>query len=101
MGLSLSGGKQDKACISVMDYYPDQKRFFLSKIFERIKSEGQVSADLRIHEIIEEYKPDIELLGIDSPWKFPSVLSGASLRVRDMRSARNPIFYGWRSTSKL
>lgn len=75
LGLSLSGGKADKACLSVLDYYPEQKRIFLSKIFEKIKNEENISADLKIHEIIEQYQPEVELLGVDVPWELPLCLT--------------------------
>ena len=40
IGISLSGGKADKACVAVVEYFPKFKKLFLSNMFERIKSEG-------------------------------------------------------------
>ena len=28
-GVSISGGRSDKACLTVIEYYPDQKRIFI------------------------------------------------------------------------
>lgn len=74
IGISLGGGKADKACVSVVDYYKDQKRLFLSKVFERVKNENQISADAKIHEIIEQYQSELKVLAIDVPFKVPLCL---------------------------
>ncbi len=70
LGISLGGGKADKACVAVVEYFPAYKKIFLSKIFEKIKSEGSISADLKIHEIIESYK-QITTVALDVPWRPP------------------------------
>jgi hypothetical protein len=71
LGISLSGGKADKACVAVVEYYPAYKKIFLSKIFDRIKSEGSLSADLKIHEIIESYRGQLDMIAFDVPWRPP------------------------------
>lgn len=71
LGLSLGGGKQDKACLSVMEYYPEQKRIFLSKIVEKIKNEENISADLKIHELLQQDKGEVDFLAVDVPARFP------------------------------
>lgn len=71
IGVSLSGGKADKACVAVVEYFPKFKKIFLSNMFERIKSEDVISADLKIHEIIESYKGKIESVAWDVPWVRP------------------------------
>lgn len=71
IGVSLSGGKADKACVAVIEYFPKFNKLFLSNMFERIKSEAQISADLKIHEIIESYKGKVESVAWDVPWVQP------------------------------
>lgn len=71
IGISLGGGKADKACIAVVEYFPAYKKIFLSNIIERIKSEGSISADLKIHEILESYKGKIHTVAFDVPWRPP------------------------------
>lgn len=75
VGLSLAGGKTDKACLSILEYYPKGKRIFLSRVFEKIKSEPQISADLKIHELIEQYTGSLEFLAVDVPWTMPLCLT--------------------------
>lgn len=74
LGLSLGGGKQDKACLSVMEYYPEQKRIFLSKIVEKIKNDENASADSKICELVQQDKSDFGFLAIDVPARFPLCL---------------------------
>lgn len=72
--MSLSGGKADKACLALLEYYPKHHKVFLAKIFERIKSEENISADLKIHEILEQYQNMIHTVAVDTPWKQPNCL---------------------------
>jgi hypothetical protein len=74
LGLSLGGGKQDKACLSVMEYYPDQKRIFLSKIVEKIKNDESTSADSKIHELLQLDNANVDFLAIDVPAQLPLCL---------------------------
>lgn len=74
VGLSLSGGKADKACLAIIEYYPKHHKVFLAKLFEKIKTEGDISADLKIHEILEQYQGMIHTLAVDTPWRLPNCL---------------------------
>jgi len=75
VGLSLGGGKADKACMAILEYYPKHHKVFLAKIFERIRTEDNISADLKIHEILEQYDGMIHTLALDTPWRLPHCLS--------------------------
>jgi len=74
LGLSLAGGKSDKACLAVIEYFPKYKKIFLTKIFERIKTEDEISADLKIFEYIEQVRENAESLSMDTPWQVPLCL---------------------------
>ena len=50
----MGGGKTDKTCLSILEYYPTQNKIFLSRLFDRIKTEGEVSADLQVHSLIDD-----------------------------------------------
>lgn len=75
VGISLAGGKSDKACVAVLEYYPDNKKLFLSRLFEKIKSDEQISADLKIHELIEQNTQTAQFVAFDVPWRMPNCLS--------------------------
>ena len=69
----MAGGKTDKTALCSLEYYPKQKKIFLSRLFNRIKSEGQVSADLKVCSLVAECdKP--KLLAIDVPLQLPKCL---------------------------
>lgn len=74
IGISLGGGKTDKACVAVVEYYPKHKKVFLSRLVEKIKSDEVHSADFKIHEIIEQYHNGIDLIAFDVPFKLPFCL---------------------------
>lgn len=75
IGISLAGGKSDKACVAVLEYYPKNKKLFLSRLFEKIKSEEKISGDLKIHELIIQNKDTLHSVAFDTPSKIPSCLS--------------------------
>lgn len=74
IGISLGGGKSDKACVSVLEYYPNNKKIFLSRLFEKIKSEEKISGDLKIHELIEQNIDTTEYVAFDTPWTLPNCI---------------------------
>lgn len=73
IGMSLGGGKTDKTCMSVIEYYPSQRKIFLSRLFDKIRNEGEVSADLQIHRLITEM-PTVESVSFDVPLQLPKHL---------------------------
>ena len=74
VGVSLGGGKMDKACVSVIEYYPKHNKVFLSRLVEKIKSDEVHSADFKIHEIIDQYRSGIDLIAFDVPFRLPNDL---------------------------
>ncbi len=89
VGVSLSGGKADKACVAVLEYYPKHHKVFLSRIFEKIKSDDNISADLKIHEILEQYKGDIKCVAFDVPLQTPFCMR-CQLRCPGYENCREP-----------
>ncbi len=75
IGVSLGGGKTDKACVAIVEYYPKHKKVFLSRLVEKIKSDEVHSADYKIHEIIAQYHNEIDLLAFDVPFRLPHCLN--------------------------
>lgn len=71
LGLSIAGGKSDKACLAVIEYFPKYKKIFLTKIFDRIKSDENISADLKLHEMIEQVRDKTVSLTLDTPSQVP------------------------------
>ncbi len=75
IGVSLGGGKTDKTCLSVIEYYPLQRKIFLSRLFDRIKAEDQISADLQVHRLITQCPPPVESVSLDVPLQLPKCLT--------------------------
>ncbi len=71
IGISLSGGKADRAVVCVLEYFHSQKRLFLTKVLDRLKTEEAISADLKIHEVLMQYKKPNAFFGFDVPLKLP------------------------------
>ena len=75
LGISLAGGKSDKACVALIEYYPQNKKIFLSRLFEKLKSEEKISVDLKIHDLIDQNKDTLEYVAFDIPWRLPACLT--------------------------
>jgi hypothetical protein len=73
VGISLSGGKADKACLAVLEYFPKHKKVFLSRLVEKIKSDEVHSADYKINEVIRQYDRIVNI-AFDVPFRFPQCL---------------------------
>ena len=71
LGVSLGGGKTDKTCVAVLDYYPVQRKIFLTKLTDKIRSEGESSADLQLVNLINEQDPAPRNVTFDVPLSLP------------------------------
>lgn len=74
MGVALGGGKTDKTALAVVEYYPQYKKIFLARLFDRISSHGETSSDLELHRIITQYPATVESLAFDVPLRLPKCL---------------------------
>lgn len=70
----MAGGKTDKACLAILDVYPQHQKIFLSKIVDKLKSDEQISADLKIHDTILQHQEGLQSLAFDVPWRLPQCL---------------------------
>ena len=61
--------------MALIDYYPEQKKVFLTKLFNSFKSDEKFSSDLKISQLISEYEEQIEYVAVDQPWKMPLCLT--------------------------
>ena len=75
VGLSLGGGKTDKTSLAVVEYFPRQKKLFLSRIHDRIKSDEKISGDSKIHELILQNSKFLESISFDAALSLPSCLT--------------------------
>ena len=101
IGISLGGGKSDKACVAVIEYFPKHKKVFLSRLVERIKSDEVHSADFKIQEVIDQYKGSIEYVAFDVPFHFPVSLRPDNASTSIETSNEPHIQWMWEYTRKL
>lgn len=75
IGVSLGGGKTDKTSMSVIEYYPVQRKIFLSHLFDKIKTEEEDSADAQLHRLITQTPPPVESVSFDVPLQLPKCIT--------------------------
>lgn len=101
LGVSLGGGKTDKACVAVIEYYPKHKKIFLARIIDKIKSEGNISSDAKIHEIFEFYQGDFDSVAFDVPSRIPACLR-CKLKCPGFENCSEPhIEWMWKQTLEI
>ena len=54
---------------------PENKKLFLSRLYEKIKSDEKISADAKIHELVEQNMPNLQYVAFDIPWNLPNCLT--------------------------
>ncbi len=70
----MAGGKTDKTCLAHIEYYPKQNKIFLSRLFEKIKTVGEVSADLQLHRLLDQTPGKFETIAFDVPLQLPKCM---------------------------
>ncbi len=102
IGLSLGGGKTDKACLAVVEFFPQHKKVFLSRLVERIKSDEVHSADFKVQEIVEQYHGQVDSLAYDVPFRLPLSLEACVQGRPSIDEANAPhLKWMWDYTRKL
>lgn len=100
-GISLAGGKTDKTCVALVEYYPEQKKIFLSRLFERIRTEDEVSADQQLHQLLTQGPAKLDLVAFDVPLSFPICLECKLTCPGYEACGENEIEWMWRQQRKV
>jgi hypothetical protein len=74
VGLALAGGKSDKTCLASVEYYPKQRKIFLSQLHDRIRSEGDISSDLILVEELNNRDVAPEFVAYNVPLNLPKCM---------------------------
>lgn len=74
IGVHLGGAKSDRTALVLLDYYPSQKKLFLSEIYPNIEASHGVSSDQVLFDLINENLADLESINLDAPLKFPKCI---------------------------
>lgn len=70
----MSGGKTDRSCVAIIEYYPKQKKSFLTHIENKIKTDINASCDQKVLDIIHSEGPGMEYVAFDAPLKLPKCM---------------------------
>ncbi|MBY0313895.1 MAG: DUF429 domain-containing protein [Bdellovibrionales bacterium] len=71
IGISLAGGKTSKTQMAIIDFYPLEKKAFLTHTFRDIGEEHDVSADTHLVNLINAHKGNLESIAVDAPLSDP------------------------------
>lgn len=74
VGVSMAGGKTNKSAVAMVEYYPKQKKLFLSQLHTKIESTHEESADLKIHNLLTESIGPIHKVAFDVPLTLPKCM---------------------------
>jgi hypothetical protein len=89
LGVSLFGGKNDRTTLAVLEYYPEHNKLFLNQLFEKIRTEDEVSADMTLVDQIQSLGEDVELLAMDVPLDLPKCMR-CKLKCPGFEKCREP-----------
>lgn len=61
----------DRTCLVVLEYYEDPSKVFITRIFEKFRSEPMMSADQQIFQTLQDLGSDIQFIVVDAPTSLP------------------------------
>lgn len=70
LGIALGGGKTDRTSLAMIEYFPKQNKIFLSRLFEKIHGQPDLSSDEVLLRLIDS-SGDVEFLAFDVPLSWP------------------------------
>ena len=70
LGLELSGAKNQKTAIAVLEYYPKEKKVFLLDLYDRIHEEGKTSDEALLN-LLEELRESVVKMGVNVSLDLP------------------------------
>lgn len=60
--------------MAALEFYPSHGKLFLNQLFEKIRTDNEVSADFTLIQHIHAFEADVELLALDVPLELPKCL---------------------------
>ncbi len=88
LGLEVFGAKNQKTALAVIEYYPKERKIFLSDLFDRIPTQDHETADEALLQLVDEVSKEIKgeiknktksksnlLLGVNVPLDLPPCIT--------------------------
>lgn len=73
-GICLTGGKTDKTAVAVIEYFPSEKKIFLSHLYDNIKPDKIKSSDQVLYELLNNTHKSLKTIAIDAPLQPPKCI---------------------------
>ncbi len=74
MGISLSGGKTPRTHVAIVDYFPSERKVFLSNLFRDLGEMNGLTADTVLIDLIKNNKEDVQSISMDAPLTMPKCI---------------------------
>ncbi len=74
VGISLSGGMVERTAVAVIEAFPEHDRVFLVKIHTHFKTEGKISSDTKLSELLKSYQSKATHYIFDVPLTLPKCM---------------------------
>lgn len=74
LGLELSGAKNSKTALSILEFYPKEQKTFLLDIHDRVTAHDEQTGDQALLELLDEVGPGPSLLGVNVALTLPPCL---------------------------
>jgi hypothetical protein len=74
LGLALCGGKTNKTCLAVLEYYPQHQKLFLTRLYDKMESSDTQSSDAELYNILHNVENEADLLAYNVPFQLPKCL---------------------------
>ena len=101
LGVHLSGGKNDKTALAVIEYFPSHDKLFLSHLHEKIRTEKDISADLFLHELLSGTYQSVKTIAVDAPVSLPLCVT-CELECPGFENCAEPhITWMWKAYRKI
>ena len=80
LGLELSGAKNQKTSLAVLEYYPKEKKTFLLDVFDKVATHEDQTSDEALIELIEEesQRDQPQILAVNVPLTLPPCITCSS-----------------------
>ncbi len=99
IGLSLSGGKNDKTSLCYLDYYRAPHKLFLKTVIDKIPERENESPDDILLEYLNKKDLNLRYIGVDVPITLPHCFLHPCKGVRQCDSATTQ--WHWKNYKKL
>ncbi len=70
----MGGGKSNKTSYAIVQYYPKQKKIFLTELHDKLQSTKEKTADELLIKSFSKYSSKLKAIAIDAPLSLPKCI---------------------------